>query len=175
MQYLNVIALAALATAATTSYQIETVTDNHTVDVTVTSCSGHPDCTAEAVVSTETTVTETVDGIQTIYTTVCALSEEAKAAEPTPAAPTSEAPVAEAPVSEAPSSSEEIIYIDETTTPTVTASTGIELTTTLQSTLISSYSAANDSSLAGINTFEGAGHKQTAFGVAGLALAAVLL
>lgn len=170
MQYLNVIALAALATAATTSYQIETVTDNHTVDVTVTSCSGHPDCTAEAVVSTETTVTETVDGIQTIYTTVCALSEEAKAAEPTPAAPTSEAPV-----SEAPSSSEEIIYIDETTTPTVTASTGIELTTTLQSTLISSYSAANDSSLAGINTFEGAGHKQTAFGVAGLALAAVLL
>lgn len=176
MQYqlFNLLGLAALASAATTSYDIETVTENSTTDVTITSCSGHPDCVAaEAVTSTpvESVVTTTIDGMTTYYTTVC--DESSSSPEETVS------PVAKAPeVSEpepASSSSEEIVYIDLTTTPTVTASTGVEATVTQQSTLISSYSSAN-SSVNAVAEFEGvANNQQVMLGAAGFAGLAALL
>lgn len=168
MQYslINLLGFVALASAATTSYQIETVTENSTTDVTITSCSGHPDCVAAEVVTStpsETVVTTTVDGVKTYYTTVC---EESS-------------PVAKAPeVSEAASSSsEEIVYVDVTSTPTVTASTGVEATVYKQSTMTTSYSTPGGNSSVSPMEFEGlANNQQVMLGAAGFAgLAAILI
>ncbi|KAK6455615.1 uncharacterized protein RJT20DRAFT_48512 [Scheffersomyces xylosifermentans] len=114
--------------------------------------------------SVETVITTTVAGVETIYTTYCPATEEAT--------PATEAP-APAPTVAA---SEEITYVDLTTTPVVTASTGVEETLTEQYTLTSYYSSAN-ASVAGVATYEGKANAQNfAVGVAGVAgLAAVLL
>lgn len=154
MQFRTLSLLAVVSLAQAASTEIETVTDNHTTEVTITSCSGHPDCVADVATTSETVVTTTVNGVETLYTTIC---EETVS----PAVKVPE-------VSEVPSSSsEEIIYVDETTTPTVTASTGVELTITQQSTLLSSYSASN-SSLAGVAAFEGGANQNMIYGAAGL-------
>lgn len=71
------------------------------------------------------------------------------------------------------SSSEEVIFVDVTTTPTVTASTGVEATVTMQSTILSTYSSSNDSAVEPIQ-FEGAAQRPI-LGAAGLAIAAYLL
>lgn len=71
------------------------------------------------------------------------------------------------------SSSEEVIYVDVTSTPTVTASTGVEATVTMQSTLLSTYSSSNDSAVTPM-PFEG-GAGRPVMGAAGLAFAAYLL
>lgn len=192
MQYqlLSVAALVASVAAQTTEYAIDTVTENHTTDVTITQCSSEK-CDTTVQQQTQTTVTTTVDGVKTVLTTVCPLTESG-AATPTSAAPENNeaAPESQAAQSEAPESqaaaSESDSYVDVTVTPTVTASTGVEATVTSQATFTSVYNsngtASGSSSLEAANTadvsaYEGKANGQQAMvGLAGLAaLAAVLL
>lgn len=191
MQYqlLSVAALVASVAAQTTEYAIDTVTENHTTDVTITQCSSEK-CDTTVQQQTQTTVTTTIDGVKTVLTTVCPLTESGAAA-PTSAAgennevaPESQAAQSEAPESQAASESDS--YVDVTVTPTVTASTGVEATVTSQATFTSVYNsngtASGSSSLEAANTadvsaYEGKANGQQAMvGLAGLAaLAAVLL
>lgn len=147
--------------------------------------------------STETVVTTTVQGVETIYTTYCPLSSEeagtgapttaagestpAAAGESTPAAASSAPAAAESNPStlagEATTpATESDQYVDVTETPTVSATENVEATETAQSTLFTSSAAGNSSSTeAGVSTYE-AGAQRVAVGfaaVAGLAAALV--
>ncbi|KAF7580920.1 Flocculin type 3 repeat family protein [Clavispora lusitaniae] len=66
--------------------EVATATNIHSTVVTVTSCSDHK-CSATVVTTGVTTVTATVDGVETVYTTYCPLTgaetTETKAAETT--------------------------------------------------------------------------------------------
>ncbi|CAG84446.1 DEHA2A03498p [Debaryomyces hansenii CBS767] len=177
MQYqlLSVAALVASVAAQTTEYAIDTVTENHTTDVTITQCSSHK-CDTTVQQQTQTTITTTVDGVKTVLTTVCPLTESGAAA-PTSAAGENNEVAPE-------SASESDSYVDVTVTPTVTASTGVEATVTSQATFTSVYNSNGtaSSSLEAANTadvsaYEGKANGQQAMvGLAGLAaLAAVLL
>ncbi|CUM57701.1 unnamed protein product [Debaryomyces tyrocola] len=181
MQYqlLSVAALVASVAAQTTEYAIDTVTENHTTDVTITQCSSDK-CDTTVQQQTQTTVTTTVDGVKTVLTTVCPLTESGAAAPTSAAGENNEV----APESQAASESDS--YVDVTVTPTVTASTGVEATVTSQATFTSVYNsngtASGSSSLEAANTadvsaYEGKANGQQAMvGLAGLAaLAAVLL
>lgn len=229
--------LAATASAAITSYEIDTVTEHHTVDVTITSCSNNAcettvqkqvpttlvttvdgvktvyttycpltasstsslaPVSTKTAASTTSVVTTTVSGVETIYTTICPLTETTAATSSVKPATTSAVPatpatssvkpatlVSSAPAvspgthAVAPTSSESDIYVDVTTTPTVTASTGVQATVTKQSTLFSYYSSsahANSSAIAGVSTFAGnAAHNGAYLGGAAVGMAAVLL
>lgn len=63
-------AVFAAGAMAITSYDIETVTNQHTTDVTITSCADNK-CESTVDATSLTTVTTTIDGIETVYTTVC--------------------------------------------------------------------------------------------------------
>lgn len=238
MQYsvLSALSLASVVAAKSTITAVDTVTQHHTTDVTITSCS-HDACSTTVQAHTQTVVTKTVNGVATEYTTICPVSEEEKktvapaatspkeeivtatvtqtvngeetvyttvcpasevpeqkapeTAAPETAAPNTVAPGTAAPGTAAPGTavpaapettaaaqeSEDVTYVDITTTPTVLETTGVEATITSQETLTSVYNSGNSSSLAGVNTFEAkaAGHKAV-LGAAGFAgLAAVLL
>lgn len=180
MQYqlLSVAALVASVAAQTTEYAIDTVTENHTTDVTITQCSSQK-CDTTVQQQTQTTITTTVDGVKTVLTTVCPLTESGAAAPTSAAGENNEvAPESQAAASESDS------YVDVTVTPTVTASTGVEATVTSQATFTSVYNSNGtaSSSLEAANTadvsaYEGKANGQQAMvGLAGLAaLAAVLL
>lgn len=154
MYKLGFLALVSLA-HATTWYDIQTVTDDSTVEVTVTSCSGHPSCAVEAVASTYTVVTSTINGEETVYTTVCPLTES----QTTPHEEAAEV------------SSDDITFVDVTTTPTITQSTGVEATVQVQSTFTSVY---HNSSLAAVEDYEGGANK-LAIGAGALVGVALLL
>ena len=227
MQYtvLSALGLASMVAAKSTITAVDTVTEHHTTDVTVTHCS-HDACSTTVQAHTQTVVTETVNGVKTVYTTVCPLTEEASTVAPastlapastveeeivtatltttvngeetvyTTVCPASELPATTAPGSSAPAtpapapgtkapvpapaeeSDSDITYVDVTETPTVYETTGVEATITSQATLTSYYnSAASNSTVAGVNTFEAKAAGQKAMlGAAGFAgLAAVLL
>lgn len=174
MQKFGFLALIALAYGA-----METVTDETTTDVTITSCADDVECpektsaassslAAVPTTAAEEDVTVTVDETTSYYTTVCDSSSAKMYAN-------SSAPIEASSVE----SSEDITYVDVTTTPTITASTGVEATETSQSTLMSTYSSSEpSSSLAGVeSSYEGgANNKQMAAGAIGAAgLAAMLL
>lgn len=201
MQFQSLLVIAGVLASSVYAYANETVTQYETTLLTITSCSENKcDTTVtpvipsvatvtvqgfvteyttycpitaeeeaspasslagESVVSslTETVVTETVSGVETIYTTVCPLTEST----------TKKAEVETA-------SSEEISYVDLTTTPVVSSTVEAEETVYAQSTLFTSY-ASNASSIANVSTYEGAANSNNmAVGFAAIAgLAAVLL
>ncbi|ODV65869.1 hypothetical protein HYPBUDRAFT_126897 [Hyphopichia burtonii NRRL Y-1933] len=157
-----------------------TVTQDHTTLATLTSCT-HDTAESATTPSSQTVVTTTVNGVETAYTTVSPASSA-----PAPAAPASSAPAAPAPSQAAASSpaGESDSYVDVTTTPVETASTGVEATETSQDTLYStapqgseSTSAGNSSLAPQASTYEAAANGQNVMvGFAGLAgIAAVLL
>lgn len=166
MQFL-VLALAAVAAAQSTIYDVETVTDNLTTDVTITSCPNNA-CATTVEATSQTVVTTTVDGVETVYTTICPETEAGEKA-----AAASEAPAPAAPSASASGSDQ---YVDVTVTPTVTASTGVEATSTLQATITSYYNslAANSYTMQAASEGAAAG-QHVAYGVAGVAGLAVLL
>lgn len=174
--------------ASSISYEVEYVTRNHTTEVTVTSCSNHVCQTTVSPVMettvtktvngvetvyttvcplTETVVTSTVEGVETIYTTVCPVTEAEATATPTNAKAVSSVAAA----SGAPSSSEEISYLDLTTTPVVTKTSGVMATQTAQHSFTTYF---NNSTVAGVSTFV-AGANINAVGAAGLVGVVALL
>lgn len=149
MQYqiLTLAAFIAGASARTTLTQLDTVTEQHTTDVTVTSCSDHACATTTINTTSQTTVTTTVNGIETVYTTVC---PESTAKESTTKVSSSKVTNSETSlagvVSTAPghgpaSVSSSDIFVDVTITPTVTSSTNVKATVTKQSTMTSIFNS----------------------------------
>lgn len=130
------------------------------------------------VASTESVVTTTISGVHTSYTTYCPLSGSSEAS--TVITPGTVA-------GESSSSSEEVSYVDVTSTPVVESTTDVELTLTAQSTLFTSYANSTGSSSsssvvpsANVTTFEGGAvggaSNQITVGFAAIAgLAAILL
>lgn len=170
--------VASAVAASSISYEVEYVTRNHTTEVTVTSCSNHACLTTVAPVI-ETTVTKTVNGVETVYTTVCPLTETTVTTtiEGVETIYTTVCPVAEAATSTSAAaesavvaefsveSSDEISYLDLTTTPTVTKTKGVEATETAQFSFTTYYNS--NSTAGGISTFVG-GANMNAVGAAGL-------
>lgn len=147
MQYqiLTLAALIAGASARTTLTQMDTVTEQHTTDVTVTHCSDDVCATTTINSISQTTVTTTVDGIETVYTTVCPESTAEESATGSASVTSSEISLAGV-VSTAPghgpaSVSGSDIFVDVTVTPTVTSSTNVEATATQQSTMTSIFNS----------------------------------
>ncbi|KAF3991275.1 hypothetical protein FT663_01700 [Candidozyma haemuli var. vulneris] len=109
-------AASAPAGSAPASVEVETVTNQHTTELTITSCSGVKSCETTVHAATETVVTKTVEGVETEYTTICPVSEEGPEKTPAPApapegsapapapAPEGSAPPAPAPEASAPAS-----------------------------------------------------------------------
>lgn len=129
---------------------IETVTSHRTTEATITSCSDHA-CTSTTRVKSTTVITTTVGGVETIYTTVCP--------ETMPKAPKSEGNS----------------YVDITSTPAVTVSTGVATTLFMQSSRTKYY---NSSSTKGIqpSMFENKAPHTAVLGLVGAAgLVAYLL
>lgn len=164
---------ASAAAASSISYEVEYVTRNHTTEVTVTSCSNHACLTTVSPVI-ETTVTKTVNGVETVYTTVCPLTETTVTTtiEGVETVYTTVCPVTEASsvsavssTSAAAESSEEISFLDLTTTPTVIKTKGVEATQTAQFSFTTYYNS--NSTAGGISTFVG-GANMNAVGAAGL-------
>lgn len=89
----------------------------------------------------------------------------------TPAAAPSAPVSAEAENSPIPSGSD--VYVDVTSTPVETASTGVELTVTAQSSFTSVYNSASPS--AGVSTYAGGANRNAIAGAAGLVGAVALL
>lgn len=178
---------AALATAASTLYEIEYVTRNHTTEVTVTLCLDHA-CATTVHAAIETTVTSTVNGVETVYTTICPLTELAHAAAPVPhsaaavssvsaplSAPVSKAAQAspsttpsKAPVSVLPSLAGDS-FVDVTVTPTTVVTKPVEATTYAQLTFTLVFNS--NLSVAGVSAFE-AGARRAGAGAAALAVGA---
>ncbi|KAL7664119.1 Uncharacterized protein ABC855_g2951 [[Candida] zeylanoides] len=228
MQF-TTLSFATLLSVAYAASAIETVTDHHTTEVTITSCSDDA-CDKSTVAPVESTstpapvtvITTTVSGEETIYTTICPETETTPSPAPkpetattpveptspapkpetatTPVEPTSPAPKPETatipspvePTSPAPKpttaapepttaapepvvpESESDSYIDITVTPTVTSSTGVEHTETLQSTFTSVYQ--NSTTLApAVTSFNGANSQKMALGAVGIAGLALLM
>ncbi|CAX45154.1 cell wall (manno)protein (precursor), putative [Candida dubliniensis CD36] len=210
MQFQTLLVVAGSLVASTLAVNA-TVTEHHTTEITITSCSDNKCATSVApavqsvntvtiegivteyttycpltasehekassslapVASTESVVTTTISGVHTSYTTYCPLSGSESATPGTVAAESS-------------SSSEEVSYVDVTSTPVVESTTNVELTTTAQSTLFTSYANSTVSSSAApappsnVTTFEGGAvgvaSNQITVGFAALAgLAAILL
>lgn len=165
MQYFILAAtLAAVASAQSTiTQEVATVTEHSTTDVTITSCSNDA-CVSTAQSTSYSTVTTTVDGIETVYTTICPETESAN----------KEATIAPVP---APASSETDEFVDVTVTPTVTFSTGVEATSTAQKTFTSIYNNSTSSVAPVFYSSENMANAQkAAVGLVGVAgLAAVLL
>lgn len=138
----------AAALNATNMTSTATYTDLTTTVVTITHCEENI-CSTQLSTAAQTVVTETVQGVETIYTTYCPL----------------------------PSQSEETTYVDTTTTPVAPVSTEGELTVTIQSTIFTSLQNATTTPVATVSSFEGAAvAQQAAAGFAAVAgLAAVLL
>ena len=82
MQFSKIFLVAAAAAVASAGYANTTVTEIGTTVITITSCSGHSVCTEVPVTTGLTTVTETVKGTKTIYTTYCPLPSETKSTVP---------------------------------------------------------------------------------------------
>lgn len=156
-------ALAATNLTDNVSYEVETVTNLHTTEVTITSCSDNA-CATTVQSVVQSVVTETVNGVLTIYTTVCPLTESTSETTTPEAAPTSVA--AESVV---PASSESDIYVDITTTPVVVVSSAAELTVYAQSTSTSIYNNAT------VSSFEGGANNIFVAGAAGVVGVAALL
>lgn len=72
-----------MVAAKSTITAVDTVTEHHTTDVTVTHCS-HDACSTTVQAHTQTVVTETVNGVKTVYTTVCPLTEGSSTVAPAP-------------------------------------------------------------------------------------------
>lgn len=196
MQF-TTLSFATLLSVAYAASAIETVTDHHTTEVTITSCSDDA-CDKSTVAPVESTstpapvtvITTTVSGEETIYTTICPETETTPspapkpdtATTPSPVEPTSPAPepttAAPEPTTAAPEpvapESESDSYIDITVTPTVTSSTGVEHTETLQSTFTSVYQ--NSTTLApAVTSFNGGNSQKMALGAVGIAGLALLM
>ncbi|QRG39120.1 hypothetical protein FDK38_003547 [Candidozyma auris] len=90
------VAAAAANVSDSASIEVETVTNKHTTEITVTSCHTDGPCQTTVHPATQTVVTKTVEGVATEYTTICPVSEgAAPSTGPAPApapAPSSEAP-----------------------------------------------------------------------------------
>lgn len=90
------VAAAAANVSDSASIEVETVTNKHTTEITVTSCHTDGPCQTTVHPATQTVVTKTVEGVATEYTTICPVSEEAApltGPAPAPApAPSSKAP-----------------------------------------------------------------------------------
>lgn len=91
----TLLAVASAESSQSVIYDVETQTQLSTTDVTITSCSEHA-CTATVETTSHTIVTTTVNGIETVYTTVCPLTEHTKAAVSTEAPAAPAAPVSSA-------------------------------------------------------------------------------
>lgn len=173
--------------ASSISYEVEYVTRNHTTEVTVTSCSNHV-CQTTVSPVVEATITKTVDGVETVYTTVCPLTETVvtSTVEGVETIYTTVCPVTEAEATATPtiakgvssvaapsaaSSDDEISYVDLTTTPIVTETSGVQATKTAQHSFTTYY---NNSTAAGVSTFV-AGANINAVGAAGLVGVVALL
>ncbi|KAM9898528.1 hypothetical protein OXX79_003398 [Metschnikowia pulcherrima] len=163
----------ALAANTTTSYEVDTVTNNHTTEITITSCADNK-CATTVQSVTNTVVTTTVDGVKTVYTTICPLTESASATPVSSATPVvSTKPTTLAAESAVSSSSDDVTYVDITTTPVVTASTGIQSTVYKQSTFTSVYNSSTSASPSVV--FANNAPKNLLAGAAGVAGVAALL
>lgn len=98
------VAAAAANVSDSASIEVETVTNKHTTEITVTSCHTDGPCQTTVHPATQTVVTKTVEGVATEYTTICPVSEEAApltgpapAPAPAPGPGASSAPAAPAP------------------------------------------------------------------------------
>lgn len=178
MQYsflTTVAAVAAIASAKSTITLLETVTSHNTVDVTITSCSDNA-CTTTVKVDSTTVVTTTVDGVETIYTTICPESKLASTAKPSLSskALSGSSKPASATIKSG-SSSDTNIYVDVTSTPTVTVSKGVLSTAYKQSSFTTYYNGTSSLS-PGVTNFENNAAKNAAYGFVGAAgLIAALL
>ncbi|OBA24529.1 hypothetical protein METBIDRAFT_30772 [Metschnikowia bicuspidata var. bicuspidata NRRL YB-4993] len=158
------------ASSSAVSYEYETVTNFHTDDITITSCADN-NCVTTVQSVTSTVVTATVDGVTTTYTTV--LPESTTSASVTPLI--SSKPTSVAAESDVPSLSEDITYVDITTTPVVTASTGIESTVYQQSTFTSVYNSSASATASASVIWANDAPRNVLAGVAGVAGIAALL
>ncbi|GEQ66417.1 hypothetical protein JCM33374_g80 [Metschnikowia sp. JCM 33374] len=149
------IASAVAASSDSVSYEIETVTNKHTTDITITSCADQQ-CVTTVQAVTNTVVTATVDGVETVYTTICPLTESATDASSSATSSVAAVPVSSsasaAPVTSSvaavpasSSSSSSTTYTDITTTPVVTTSVGKKSTVYQQSTFTSVYNSTTSS------------------------------
>ncbi|KAI5961384.1 CCW12 [Candida pseudojiufengensis] len=78
MQYSTLFTVAATlvsSSLATTSFEWETIYESHTTEVTITSCSENK-CETTVNKVSPSVATTTVEGIETVYTTYCPLTEE---------------------------------------------------------------------------------------------------
>lgn len=152
MKYSCLICISALLSIAyaATIYEIDTVTSHQTVDVTRTVCS-NDDCTSTTKVQSTTVITTTVDGVATVYTSHVPVNASPKSLVLKPT-----------------TSSESDEYVDITSTPYITVSTGVKSTVIMQH----SYTTYYNSSLA-LDAFElqfdNKAVNKAAFGVAAVA------
>ncbi|KAF6062793.1 Flocculin type 3 repeat family protein [Candida albicans] len=181
MQFQTLLVVAGSLVASTLAVN-STVTEHHTTEITITHCSDNKCATSVApavqsvntvtieessspssvapVASTESVVTTTISGVHTSYTTYCPLSGSSEAS--TVITPGTVA-------GESSSSSEEVSYVDVTSTPVVESTTDVELTLTAQSTLFTSYANSTGGAVGGASN-------QITVGFAAIAgLAAILL
>ncbi|KAK6465473.1 hypothetical protein DFJ63DRAFT_310565 [Scheffersomyces coipomensis] len=106
MQFSSILSVAAFTTLAAAAVSNTTLTETEwsTTLLTITSCEEVSVCTEKVVSATKVVTTTTVHGVETVYTTICEITEEASKT-PAPVAPTSKAPApapAPAPTSQAP-------------------------------------------------------------------------
>lgn len=180
MQYsflTTIAAVAAIASAKSTITQLETVTSHNTVDVTITSCSDNA-CTTTVKVDSTTVVTTTVNGVETIYTTICPESKLTSTAAPASKLASTAAPASSMKPSSTSkasvatvlsgSSSDTNIYVDITSTPTVTVSKGVLSTAYKQSSFTTYYNGTSSLSPA-VTNFENNAAKNAVFGFVGAA------
>lgn len=152
------------ASNATVSYETQTVTNQHTTEVTITSCADHK-CATTVQSVTNTVVTATVDGVETVYTTICPLTESHSASLTAPSSVAAQSAASSAPQS--------ITYVDITSTPTVTASTGVQSTMYHQSTFTSVFNSTTSARPS--VTFANNAPRNLLAGAAGVAGVAALL